>query len=107
MHSTKAYAVHSPTDSFSPHSIERRAPTAADVEIDILYCGVCHSDLHTARNEWGNTVYPVVPGHEIIGRVAAVGAHVTRHKQGDIGGVGCMVDACQRCDACDIGLEQY
>lgn len=86
---------------------QRRDPGPHDVQIDILYCGVCHSDLHTVRNEWGNTVYPVVPGHEIVGRVAAVGQHVTRHQPGDIVGVGCMVDSCQHCDACDIGLEQY
>lgn len=86
---------------------ERRDPKPDDVQIDILYCGVCHSDLHTARNEWGNTVYPVVPGHEIIGRVTKVGNQVTRFKEGDLVGVGCMVDSCLHCSACVEGLEQY
>jgi uncharacterized zinc-type alcohol dehydrogenase-like protein len=86
---------------------ERRDPLADDVHIEILYCGVCHSDLHTARNEWGNTAYPVVPGHEVVGRVAAVGPEVTRFRVGDLVGVGCMVDACLRCGACRDGLEQY
>jgi alcohol dehydrogenase (NADP+) len=86
---------------------ERRDPRGDDVQIEILYCGVCHSDLHTARNEWGNTVYPVVPGHEIVGRVTAVGPEVTKFRRGDLVGVGCMVDACMRCSACGEGLEQY
>jgi uncharacterized zinc-type alcohol dehydrogenase-like protein len=104
---SKGYGATAADDPLHRLDFQRRNPGPHDVQIDILYCGVCHSDLHTARNEWGNTVYPVVPGHEIIGRVAAVGAHVTRHKQGDIVGVGCMVDSCQHCDACGIGLEQY
>ena len=98
------------TDAHKPlHELrfERRDPGPTDVQIDILYCGVCHSDLHTARNEWGNTVYPVVPGHEIVGRVSAVGDKVTRFKPGDVVGVGCMVDSCQRCSSCAEGLEQY
>lgn len=98
------------TDADAPLTalrFERREPGPYDVEIDILYCGVCHSDLHTVRNEWGNTVYPVVPGHEIIGRVASIGEHVTRFKPGDIAGVGCMVDSCQHCTSCAEGLEQY
>jgi alcohol dehydrogenase (NADP+) len=86
---------------------ERRDLRPDDVQIDILYCGVCHSDLHTVRNEWGNTVYPVVPGHEIIGRVTAVGNQVKKFKPGEMVGVGCMVDSCQRCSACADGLEQY
>jgi uncharacterized zinc-type alcohol dehydrogenase-like protein len=86
---------------------ERRDPRPDDVQIDILYCGVCHSDLHTARNEWGNTTYPVVPGHEIVGRVSAVGPEVTKFRPGDLVGVGCMVDSCMRCAACAEGLEQY
>nr|WP_314631115.1 NAD(P)-dependent alcohol dehydrogenase [uncultured Noviherbaspirillum sp.] len=104
---SKGYGVNGADDPLHRLDFQRRDPGPHDVQIDILYCGVCHSDLHTVRNEWGNTVYPVVPGHEIIGRVASVGEHVTRHKQGDIVGVGCMVDSCQHCDACDIGLEQY
>jgi uncharacterized zinc-type alcohol dehydrogenase-like protein len=98
------------TDPKSPlHALrfERRDPGPHDVQMDILYCGVCHSDLHTARNEWNNTVYPVVPGHEIIGRVTRVGEQVTRFKEGDIGGVGCLVDSCQHCASCAEGLEQY
>jgi uncharacterized zinc-type alcohol dehydrogenase-like protein len=90
-----------------PLRFERREPGPHDVQMDILYCGVCHSDLHTARNEWNNTVYPVVPGHEIIGRVTRVGERVTRFKEGDLAGVGCIVDSCQRCPSCAQGLEQY
>ncbi|MFZ1327119.1 MAG: NAD(P)-dependent alcohol dehydrogenase [Candidatus Contendobacter sp.] len=101
------YATHSPTDALEPFRFERRAPRPNDVVIEILYCGVCHSDLHTARNDWQNTVYPVVPGHEIIGRVVSVGADVARFKAGDAVGVGCMVDSCQQCAACEQGLEQY
>jgi uncharacterized zinc-type alcohol dehydrogenase-like protein len=101
------YAAHSTTDDLAPYRFERRDPRANDVVIDILYCGVCHSDLHTARNDWGNTMYPVVPGHEIIGRVTSVGPKVTRFKEGDHVGVGCMVDSCQHCAACARGLEQY
>lgn len=103
----RAYAAQAPTASLAPIAITRREPRADDVVIDILYCGVCHSDLHMARNDWSNTVYPVVPGHEIIGRVRSVGAAVTRFKAGDHVGVGCMVDSCQHCAACNKGLEQY
>ena len=85
----------------------RRDLTPHDIQIDILFCGVCHSDLHTARNEWGGTVYPVVPGHEIVGRVTHVGTAVSRFAVGDVVGVGCMVDSCQHCASCDEGLEQY
>ncbi len=88
-------------------NIQRRAVTAHDVEIDILFCGVCHSDLHTARNEWHGSVYPVVPGHEIVGKVTKVGDHVTKFKAGDLAAVGCMVDSCRECDYCKQGLEQY
>jgi uncharacterized zinc-type alcohol dehydrogenase-like protein len=98
------------TDANAPLSalrFERRDPGPRDVQIEILYCGVCHSDLHTVRNEWNNTVYPVVPGHEIVGRVTAVGEQVTRFKQGDMAGVGCLVDSCQHCASCAEGLEQY
>jgi len=90
-----------------PLHFERRDPRPNDVQINILYCGVCHSDLHTARDEWHNTVYPVVPGHEIIGRVMKVGKEVTRFQEGDLVGVGCMVDSCQHCHSCREGLEQY
>ena len=105
--STRGYAAHSATIPLAPHQFERRDPRPDDVAIDILYCGVCHSDIHQARNEWGGSRYPLVPGHEIIGRVTAVGAQVTRFKVGDLVGVGCMVDSCQHCDACNQGLEQY
>jgi uncharacterized zinc-type alcohol dehydrogenase-like protein len=101
------YAAHTPTGDLKPWRFERRPPRANDVEIEILYCGVCHSDLHTARNDWGNTMYPAVPGHEIIGRVVSVGSNVHNFKVGDRVGVSCMVDSCQHCAACERGLEQY
>ena len=107
MTQTLAYAAKSATSAVSPFSFERRAPGALDVAIDILHCGVCHSDLHTARGEWGGTLYPCVPGHEIVGRVSAVGELVTRFKTGELVGVGCMVDSCQHCKPCADGLEQY
>ena len=107
MPGTKAYAAQSATASILPFTIERRAPKPQDVKIEILYCGVCHSDLHTARNEWGNTVYPCVPGHEIVGRVTAVGDQVKNFKVGDLAGIGCLVDSCRECDNCKDGLEQY
>lgn len=91
----------------SATTIERREPTATDVQIHILYCGVCHSDLHYARNEWGFTQYPAVPGHEIVGRVTAVGSNVTKFKVGDTVGVGCLVDSCRTCPECRAGLEQF
>lgn len=101
------YATQSAKDNLAPHRFERREPRVNDVVIEILYCGVCHSDLHQARNDWNNSIYPMVPGHEIIGRVISVGAKVTRFKLGDQVGVGCMVDSCQHCAACEQGLEQY
>jgi uncharacterized zinc-type alcohol dehydrogenase-like protein len=101
------YAAQSAQDNLAPYRFERREPRADDVVIDILFCGVCHSDLHQARNDWANSIYPVVPGHEIIGRVLSVGAAVTRFKAGDNVGVGCMVDSCQHCEPCHHGLEQY
>ena len=101
------YATHSATDTLAPHRFVRREPRPNDVVIEILCCGVCHSDLHQARNDWGNSTYPMVPGHEVIGRVASVGPEVTRFKVGDHVGVGCMVDSCQHCEACEKGLEQY
>jgi uncharacterized zinc-type alcohol dehydrogenase-like protein len=101
------YAAHSATDTLSPYNFTRRETRPDDVEIKILYCGVCHSDLHTVRNDWENSTYPVVPGHEIIGQVINVGSQVTKFKPGDHVGVGCMVDSCQNCQACAKGLEQY
>jgi uncharacterized zinc-type alcohol dehydrogenase-like protein len=101
------YATHSPTDDLAPYRFERREPRADDVVIEILYCGVCHSDIHNARNDWGGATYPMVPGHEIIGRVIGVGPDVTGFKIGDPVGVGCMVDSCRHCAACVQGLEQY
>ncbi|MDR3086534.1 MAG: NAD(P)-dependent alcohol dehydrogenase [Azoarcus sp.] len=103
----RAYAAQSATDDLTPYRFDRRAPRPDDVVIDILYCGVCHSDLHTVRNDWGGAVYPIVPGHEIIGRVIGVGGDVTRFKAGDCVGVGCMVDSCGHCSACEEGHEQY
>src|SRR5450755_3102332 len=109
MSTTKAFAASSPTSPLAAASIQRRDPGPDDVELEILFCGVCHSDLHTARNEWAvwPTVYPCVPGHEIVGRVTKVGAKVTRFKPGDTAAVGCMVDSCGTCPGCKEGLEQY
>ena len=103
----RAYAAQSADSPLAPFAIERRAPGPRDVQIEILHCGVCHSDLHTARGEWPGTRWPCVPGHEIVGRVSAVGAAVTGFAVGDLAGVGCMVDSCRRCSACAEGLEQY
>ncbi|WP_197685202.1 NAD(P)-dependent alcohol dehydrogenase [Herminiimonas arsenitoxidans] len=101
------YAAQSAQEALAPFRFDRRDLRADDVAIEILYCGVCHSDLHSARNDWGNSMYPLVPGHEIIGRVLSVGKAVTRFKAGDHVGVGCMVDSCQHCDPCKQGHEQY
>ncbi|HCJ29291.1 MAG TPA: hydroxyacid dehydrogenase [Pseudomonas sp.] len=101
------YAAFDPSTPLAPYSFSRRDVGPNDVQIDILYCGVCHSDLHTARNEWNNTLYPAVPGHEIVGRVTAVGESVKDFKVGDIAGVGCLVDSCRSCSSCGEGLEQY
>lgn len=103
----KAYGTQSPEADLKELNIDRREVLASDVEIDILYCGVCHSDLHFARNDWGMTQYPVVPGHEIVGKVTKVGDAVSNHKVGDIVAVGCMVDSCRTCDSCKNDLEQY
>jgi uncharacterized zinc-type alcohol dehydrogenase-like protein len=103
----KAFGTEAPTEDLKLLNIDRREVLAKDVEIDILYCGVCHSDLHTARNEWHGTVYPNVPGHEIVGRVTKVGSDVTKFKVGDLAGVGCLVDSCRVCESCKEGLEQY
>ncbi|HRI76657.1 MAG TPA: NAD(P)-dependent alcohol dehydrogenase [Alphaproteobacteria bacterium] len=107
MTKTLAYAAQSATTPLAPFTFERRAPRANDVAIDILYCGVCHSDLHQIRNDWQNSIYPMVPGHEIIGRVVAVGDAVGKFKAGDLVGVGCMVDSCQTCPSCQDDLEQF
>jgi len=104
---TKAYAAQTATTPLAPYTIERREPGAKGVVIDILYCGVCHSDLHTARGEWPGVKFLSVPGHEIVGRVSAVGDAVKKYKAGDLVGVGCMVDSCRTCPSCHEGLEQY
>ena len=101
------YAAQSATEPVAPFRFTRRVPRANDVALDILYCGVCHTDIHQTRNEWGWSAYPMVPGHEIIGRVTAVGGDVTAFKPGDMVGVGTMVDSCQHCEACLAGLEVY
>ena len=101
------YAANHSFTSLKPLAFERGEPAANEVEISVLFCGVCHSDVHQVKNEWGNTVYPCMPGHEIVGRVAKAGASVTRHAVGDLVGVGCMVDSCRECEACRSGEENY
>ncbi|KIR18933.1 Aldehyde reductase YahK [Pseudomonas fluorescens] len=103
----QAYGAHAGDKPLEPLQITRRTPGAHDVQIDIAFCGICHSDLHQVRAEWAGTQFPCVPGHEIVGRVAAVGAHVSGFKTGDLVGVGCIVDSCKHCDDCDSGLENY
>ena len=103
----QAYGAHAADKPLETLAITRRAPGAHDVLIDIAFCGICHSDLHQVRAEWAGTQYPCVPGHEIVGRVSAVGAHVSGHQVGDLVGVGCLVDSCQHCADCDDGLENY
>lgn len=103
----KAYAAHEQAAALKPFELERREVQENDVFIDIEYCGVCHSDLHFVQNDWGMSQYPLVPGHEIIGRVIKVGSNVSKFKEGDLVGVGCMVDSCRECNACDEDLEQY
>ena len=107
MNITHAYAAHDAKSALVPFDYTPRTLRDHDVQINVLFCGVCHSDLHQARNEWNNTIFPVVPGHEIVGRVSAVGSHVSRYQVGDLVGVGCMVDSCRSCPSCDEGLEQY
>ena len=107
MYSTKAYAAQSAKSPLAPFSFERRDPLPTDVQIDILFCGVCHSDLHTARSEWGPAKYPCVPGHEIVGRVVKVGRDVKNFREGEMAAVGCMVDSCHTCENCKEGLEQF
>ena len=103
----KGYAAQSATEPLGPFSFNRRDLRPHDVQIEIIYCGVCHSDLHTVRSEWGPSTYPCVPGHEIVGRVKAVGDHVKKFKVGDLAGVGCLVDSCRECKNCKQGLEQF
>lgn len=107
MTQAKGYAAQNATEALGPFSFERRDLRPNDVQLEILYCGVCHSDLHTVRSEWGPTVYPCVPGHEIVGSVTNVGNDVSKFKEGDLVGVGCMVGSCQECENCEQGLEQY
>lgn len=101
------YAAKSATRPLEPFSFERRGLGPRDVQIEIAYCGICHSDIHSARNEWGSAVYPMVPGHEIAGRVTRVGKEVKKFKEGDFAGVGCLVDSCRKCESCQKGLEQF
>jgi alcohol dehydrogenase (NADP+) len=107
MNKTYAYAATNAQSKLAPFEFQRRDLRDNDVQLEVLFCGVCHSDLHQARNEWKNTTYPVVPGHEIVGRVTAVGPQVTKYKTGDLVGVGCLVDSCRTCANCNEGLEQY
>ena len=104
---TAAYAVQTATSPLARWDIERREPGSDDVLIDILYCGVCHTDIHFVRNDWDMSKYPMVPGHEIVGKVTRVGSNVTKWKVGDTVGVGCFVDSCRACPACVSGEEQY
>jgi uncharacterized zinc-type alcohol dehydrogenase-like protein len=107
MSEVRGYAVQSPTSPLAPFTFSRREPGDRDVQIEIAYCGVCHSDIHQARDEWGGSMFPMVPGHEIVGRVIRVGDKVTKLKAGDMAGVGCMVDSCRTCPTCQKGLEQH
>jgi uncharacterized zinc-type alcohol dehydrogenase-like protein len=103
----KGYAAQNTKSPLAPFSFERRVPGPHDVQFDILYCGVCHSDIHQVRDEWGGSIYPMVPGHEIVGKVTEVGSSVKKFKKGDLVAVGCMVDSCRNCENCKQGLEQY
>lgn len=103
----KAYGTESAETPLHSLEIQRRALLPNDVEIDILYCGICHSDLHSVHNDWGGTTYPIVPGHEIVGRITAIGTDVTKFKIGDLAGIGCIVDSCGHCEHCHNGEEQY
>jgi uncharacterized zinc-type alcohol dehydrogenase-like protein len=107
MPNVRAYAAHDPSSPLVPFAFERRTPGPHDIQIEILYCGICHTDIHQVRNDWGNAMYPMVPGHEIVGRVVDVGDRVRKLKIGDFAGVGCMVDSCRNCSACREDLEQY
>src|ERR1700704_1771926 len=103
----KAYAAQNATTPLAPWNFERREVGPKDVQIDILYCGVCHSDIHQVRDEWGGAIFPMVPGHEIVGRIGKIGKDVTQFRVGDLAGVGCFVDSCRECQSCKEGLEQY
>ena len=103
----KSYAVHNAKDKLAPWNFERREVGADDIMIDILYCGVCHSDIHQVRSEWFPGIYPMVPGHEIVGRIVKVGSNVSKFKEGELAGIGCMVDSCQECGNCKKGYEQF
>jgi uncharacterized zinc-type alcohol dehydrogenase-like protein len=107
MSNTKAYAAQSATTALGPFRFDRREVGAHDVQIEILYCGVCHSDIHQVRDEWNNAIFPMVPGHEIVGRIIKTGDHVKKFTVGDLAGVGCFVDSCRECPQCKAGLEQY
>jgi len=107
MSTVNAYAAQDATSPVAPFSINRREVGPHDVQIEILYCGICHSDLHQVRNEWGNSIFPMVPGHEIVGRVTKTGQHVKKFKTGDLAGIGCFVDSCRECPNCLAGDEQY
>ena len=107
MPSSKGFAAFDAKSPLAPHAFSRRDPGPTEITIDILYCGVCHSDLHMTRNEWGNAVYPMVPGHEIVGRVAAAGKSATKFKVGDLAAVGVIVDSCRHCEPCNRGEEHF
>jgi uncharacterized zinc-type alcohol dehydrogenase-like protein len=107
MISARGYAARDAKSPLAPFQFERRDPSARDVQLEVLYCGICHSDLHQARNEWGGSLFPMVPGHEIVGRVVRTGSGVKKLKAGDLAGIGCMVDSCRTCSNCKDGLEQY
>ena len=102
-----AYAARGPQEPLGPFTVERREAHPDDVTIDILYCGICHSDVHQVRDEWGGSIYPMVPGHEIVGRVAEVGRDVAKLRPGDLAGVGCFVDSCLACAPCRSGVEEF
>jgi uncharacterized zinc-type alcohol dehydrogenase-like protein len=103
----KAFAAQDAESILGPWNLERRTPGPMDIQIEILYCGVCHSDLHQIRNEWGNSIFPMVPGHEIVGRISKIGSGVTKFNVGELAAVGCLVDSCRKCENCKDGLEQY
>ncbi|GAB3281509.1 NAD(P)-dependent alcohol dehydrogenase [Larkinella harenae] len=107
MIAAKGYAAQTKNSDLAPWNFDRREVGPHDVQFDILYCGVCHSDLHQIKDEWGGSIFPMVPGHEIVGRVVAVGSNVTKFSVGDLAGTGCMVDSCRACESCQHGLEQY